>query len=74
MSTTGLVLSYAIAAIFALGGVAFLIFLDDNRFVFGVTYLVMGVLMLGGLRASQRRRGAKAREGADGGEPPAPKR
>jgi hypothetical protein len=71
-STTGLIFSYAIAIIFAVGGLAFLIFLDERRFLFGVPYLVMGLLMLGGLRASQRRRKARSARGADGDEPPAP--
>jgi hypothetical protein len=55
-STTGLILSYAIGLIFAVGGVIFLLFLDDNRLLFGVPYLVLGVLLIGGVRASQRRR------------------
>jgi hypothetical protein len=55
-STTGLVLSYAIGLIFAVGGVVFLLFLDDNRVLFGVPYLVLGVLLIVGVRASQRRR------------------
>ncbi|HJZ61175.1 MAG TPA: hypothetical protein VKD47_03355 [Miltoncostaeaceae bacterium] len=58
-STTGLIFSYAIGAIFALGGLAFLIFLDDRRLLFGIPYLVMGLLIIGGVRASQRRRGRR---------------
>ena len=71
-SATGLILSYALGIIFALGGLAFMIFLDERRLLFGVPYLIMGVLMLGGVRASQRRRGARSAEGADD-EPPAPR-
>lgn len=71
-STTGLIFSYAIAIIFAVGGLAFLIFLDERRFLFGVPYLVLGVLMLAGLRASQRRRNSRNAPGADVDEPPAP--
>jgi hypothetical protein len=68
-SATGLVLSYALGIIFALGGVAFLIFLDEHRFQFGVPYLIMGILLIGGVRASQRRRGRRAADdGSD--EPP----
>jgi hypothetical protein len=55
-STTGLVFSYAIGLIFTVGGLIFLFALDDNRLLFGIPYLVMGVLMLGGIWASQRRR------------------
>lgn len=71
-STTGLILSYALGIIFAVGGLMFLIFLDERRFLFGVPYLIMGILLIGGVRASQRRRHARGREGADGDEPPTP--
>ena len=67
-STTGLIFSYAIGAIFALGGLAFLIFLDDRRLLFGIPYLVMGLLIIGGVRASQRRRGRR-RPGDEPDEP-----
>jgi hypothetical protein len=62
-STTGLFLSYAIGVIFAVGGVLFLLFLDDNRVLFGVPYLVLGLLLIGGVRASQRRRRSRQKEG-----------
>lgn len=55
MSPTGLIFSYAIGLIFAAGGLLFLVFLEENRFLFGVPYLLMGVVILGGLLASQRR-------------------
>lgn len=71
-STTGLILSYALGLIFAIGGLAFLILLDDRRFLFGVPYLVLGLLLIGGVRASQRRRGRCADGGADGNESPEP--
>lgn len=71
-STTGLILSYALGIIFAVGGLMFLIFLDERRFLFGVPYLIMGILLIGGVRASQRRRHTRGREGADGDEPPTP--
>ena len=66
-STTGLILSYALGVIFAVGGVAFLIFLDDRRLLFGIPYLVIGLLIIGGVRASQRRRGRR-----DQGDEPGP--
>lgn len=72
-STTGLILSYAIGLIFIVGGLVFLVFLDDNRVLFGVPYLLLGLLLVGGVWASQRRR--RTREGsapdADGGAGPA---
>lgn len=66
-SSTGLILSYAIGIIFAIGGLLFLIFLDTNRFLFGVPYLLIGVILLWGVRRSQRRR--PPGDGTDG--PPA---
>lgn len=68
-STTGLILSYALGAIFALGGLLFMLLLDERRFLFGVPYLVLGVLLIGGVRASQRRRSVRD-AGEAGGEPP----
>lgn len=59
-STTGLIFSYAIGAIFALGGILFMLLLDERRFLFGVPYLILGVLLIGGVRGSQRRRSRKA--------------
>ena len=55
-STTGLIFSYGIGLIFLVGGVIFLVALDDNRLLFGIPYVAMGILMLGGVWASQRRR------------------
>ena len=69
-STTGLILSYALGAIFALGGLLFMLLLDERRFLFGVPYLVLGVLLIGGVRASQRRRSVRDAGEAEEGEPP----
>jgi hypothetical protein len=55
MSPTVVIFSYAIGAIFAVGGILFLAFLDENRFLFGIPYLLMGLIILGGVAASQRR-------------------
>ncbi len=71
-STTGLILSYALGIIFAIGGLAFLILLDERRFLFGVPYLIMGILLIGGVRASQRRKRTRQVDGADGDDPPTP--
>ena len=70
MSPTGVLFSYAIGAIFTVGGLLFLIGLDDNRFLFGIPYLLMGLVILGGVAASQRR--MKRRQGGGGGRSPEP--
>ncbi len=70
MSPTGVLFSYAIGAIFTIGGLLFLIALDDNRFLYGIPYLLMGLVILGGVAASQRR--VKRRQGGGGGRSPEP--
>lgn len=71
-STTGLILSYALGIIFAIGGLAFLLLLDERRFLFGVPYLIMGILLIGGVRASQRRKHNPQIDDAGGDDPPTP--
>ena len=59
-------------AIFAVGGILFLRPLDDNRFLFGVPYLLVGLIILGGVAASQRRvrrRAAPDRDRGPGSRP-----
>jgi drug/metabolite transporter (DMT)-like permease len=73
VSPTGVIFSYAIGLIFAVGGIVFLIGLDDNRFLFGIPYLIIGLVILGGVAASQRRLRRKAAEAAaDDDEPRRP--
>jgi drug/metabolite transporter (DMT)-like permease len=71
MSPTGVAFSYAIGLIFAVGGILFLALLDQNRFLFGIPYLLMGLVILGGVAASQRRlrRRARGEDGGSGGRP-----
>ena len=71
MSPTGVLFSYAIGAIFTVGGLLFLIALDDNRLLFGIPYLIMGLVILGGVAASQRR---MRRRHGDGRSPEPPSR
>ena len=59
-STTGLVFSYVIGLIFLIG-------LEENRFLFGLPYLLMGLLIVVGIHMSLRRR--KKRTGEAGDEP-----
>jgi hypothetical protein len=63
MSPTGIAFSYAIGLIFAVGGILFLALLDENRFLFGIPYLLMGLVILGGVAASQRRLRRRAQGG-----------
>lgn len=71
MSPTGVIFSYAIGLIFAVGGIVFLIGLDDNRFLYGIPYLLIGLVILGGVHASQRRMKRRAEAGGRGDhEPP----
>ena len=72
MSPTGVAFSYAIGLIFAIGGIIFLALLDENRFLFGIPYLLMGLVILGGVAASQRRtrrRAERDRGTGPGGRP-----
>lgn len=59
-STTGLIFSYIIGLIFLIGGVVFLIGLEENRFLFGIPYLLMGALIVLGIHMSARRRKRRA--------------
>ena len=70
MSPTAVYFSYAIGLIFAIGGLIFLIALDENRYLFGIPYLALGVVIVGGVRASQRRGRRHAPE--DAAPPPDP--
>jgi hypothetical protein len=62
-SLTGLVFSYIIGLIFLVGGVVFLLFLEDNRFLFGIPYTLVGLLIVVGIHMSLRRRRRTAPEG-----------
>jgi drug/metabolite transporter (DMT)-like permease len=61
MSPTGVAFSYAIGLVFAVGGILFLVLLEENRFLFGIPYLLIGLIILGGVAASQRRLRRRAR-------------
>lgn len=65
-SPTGILFTYILGAIFALGGILFMILLDDNRFLFGIPYLVIGLLLIGGVRGAQRRKAAAEEDGEEG--------
>lgn len=63
MRATGYIFTFLIGAIFAIGGLIFLIFLDDNRVLFGVPYLLIGLLLIVGAVMGWRRR--RPEEGAE---------
>lgn len=65
MTASTLVFTYLIGAIFAVGGIVFMVGLEDNRFLFGIPYLLIGVAMLYGAYGMQRR--ARGRDGDGGG-------
>ncbi len=56
---------YFIGAIFAVGGIIFMIGLEENRFLYGVPYLLIGLVMIYGVYGSQRR--ARRKGGGGGG-------
>ena len=66
-SLTGLIFSYIIGLIFLVGGVIFMLFLEDNRFLFGIPYTLVGLLIVLGIHASLRRRRRAAGAGAGDG-------
>lgn len=55
MTTSVKVFMYVIGAVFAIGGIIFMIGLEENRFLYGVPYLILGLVMLYGTYGSQRR-------------------
>lgn len=59
-SGTGLIFSYIIGLTFLIGGIVFLLFLEDNRFLFGIPYTLMGLLIVGGIHAALRRKRRRA--------------
>jgi hypothetical protein len=65
-SSTGLIFSYIIGLTFLVGGVIFLLFLDDNRFLFGIPYTLVGLFIVVGIHMSMRRRKKKAAAAGDG--------
>lgn len=60
MSPSTVIFSYAIGLIFTIGGIAFLVGLDHNRWLYGVPYLLIGLVIIGGVMGSQRRLRRKA--------------
>jgi Flp pilus assembly protein TadB len=55
-SSTGLIFSYLIGLIFLVGGILFMIVLTQHRFLFGIPYAVLGLVILVGLHMGRRRK------------------
>ncbi len=62
--TTGFIFSYAIGLIFMIGGILFIVVLDQNQLLFGIPYIVLGVVILVGLHMGRRRRKRQQAEDA----------
>jgi Flp pilus assembly protein TadB len=62
--TTGYMFSYAIGLIFLIGGILFMIVLDHNQLLFGIPYVVLGVVILVGMHMGRRRRKRQEAEDA----------
>lgn len=68
MSGTGVLFSYAIGLIFLVGGIVFLVALEDDRFLYGIPYTILGLLIVFGVHGVQRRARRRAREEAAAAE------
>lgn len=66
MRVTNLIFSYLIGLIFLIGGILFIVFLDDNRYLFGITYIVVGLVLVVGTHMAIRRRMKADRERIEG--------
>lgn len=75
-STSGLFFTWVLGLIFVVGGIVFLAFLGDNNVLFGLPYLVIGLLLCygawrGGKGMKRRAAAAEAEdETNDGPAPP----
>jgi hypothetical protein len=55
-SSTGFLFSYLLGLIFLVGGILFMVVLTDHRFLFGIPYAVLGLVILVGLHMGRRRK------------------
>jgi cytochrome c-type biogenesis protein CcmH/NrfF len=62
--TTGFIFSYAIGLIFLIGGILFMVVLDQNKVLFGIPYILLGIVILLGLHMGRRRRKRQQAEDA----------
>ena len=63
-TASGVFFTWLLGLIFVVGGVVFLLFLGDNNLLFGLPYLVIGLLLCYGAWRLQKSAAKKAREDA----------
>ena len=61
----GVFFTWLLGLIFVVGGVVFLLFLGDNNLLFGLPYLVIGLLLCYGAWRLQKSAAKKAQEEAE---------
>ena len=62
--TTGFIFSYILGLIFLIGGILFLVILSQNQLLFGIPYILLGLVILVGLHMGRRRRKRQEAEDA----------
>ena len=62
--TTGFIFSYILGLIFLIGGLLFMVVLSQNQLLFGIPYVLLGVVILVGLHMGRRRRKRQEAEDA----------
>lgn len=67
MTTATKLFTYIIGAIFAIGGIVFMIGLEENRFLYGIPYLLIGLVMIYGVYGVDRRARKRGGQGGGGG-------
>ena len=69
MSPTGIRFTHLLGAVFILGGVVFMLFLEKKGFLFGIPYVVIGLVLVGGASGVSRRATRAARDQDGTGNP-----
>jgi len=64
-TASGVFFTWLLGLIFVVGGVVFLLFLGDNNLLFGLPYLVIGLLLCYGAWRLQKSAAKKAQEAAE---------
>jgi len=64
-TASGVFFTWLLGLIFVVGGVVFLLFLGDNNLLFGLPYLVIGLLLCYGAWRLQKSAAKKAQEEAE---------